>query len=248
MRVSAPPEMRFTVVSCPATSSKMQVDKSSRLGQHVTLLLGLDQPGEQVVAGLLTALLDQRGEVLHERQDRTQPLLHRLGREQEVGIEPAGQRMGPHPELLVVLGRDTEHLHDDLHRERVGVVGHEVDLAALEGFVEQPVADLLEPGPQAFDDSRGERLLHEAPEAGVVGWVSEQKRCHLGQHGFGPLLRRGCRRRGARGRSVSSTLRPSLLERRSRRMARQSAWRVNTQNPSALRCTGLLRRNSRYTA
>jgi hypothetical protein len=67
-------------------------------------------------------LFDETGEVLDERQDPGQTLLHGVGRQEEVGVEAPGEGVGPHPELLVVLGRHPEHLDDDLHGEGIGVV------------------------------------------------------------------------------------------------------------------------------
>ena len=63
------------------------------LGEGHALLLGLDEPGQQVVTWMTPTFLQQVGEVLHEGEDGPQALLHGVGREQEVGVEAACQRV-----------------------------------------------------------------------------------------------------------------------------------------------------------
>ena len=121
----------------------------------------------------------------------------------------------------MILARHAQHLDDDLDRQRVGVVGHQVGVALVEGDIEKLVADLLDARPEPVDDARGERLLDEPAQAGVVGWVTEQERGHLDQDLTGTVS--DVEVAQAAQAVAGPTFRPSLLDRLSRSTARQSA-------------------------
>ena len=87
-----PLPIRLVVVSWPAMSSRMQLVTSSSSVSRVALLLGGDQAAEQVVLGMLAALLGHGREVGHELEAApTAAPACRLG--VHVGIDGVGQRL-----------------------------------------------------------------------------------------------------------------------------------------------------------
>ena len=129
---STPPLIRFTVVSCPATSSRMQVESSSpslRVSPPSSARaswLSRSGPGSRRRSASSTKKYSAKDRSLQARPAD-------LVGEEEVGVEAAGQGGRPRPEPVLVGDRHAEHVADDAHREGVGEVGHRVDLAALEG-------------------------------------------------------------------------------------------------------------------
>ena len=119
-------------------------------------------------------------------------------------------------------------------------VGHQVDLAFLESVVDERHGELADAVPERVDDPRGERLLHESAQSRVVRRVAEEERRQARRRLRPPDPPDRQSRQALRWRP-GSTLRVSLLERLSRRIARQSECLVKTQKPSGLRCTGLTR-------
>ena len=87
--------MRLTVVSWPATSNKMAVDKSSPSLSTSPCVFGQGQLAQQVRARAPAALGQQPKEVLGERQQSVDAGLADLVGEQELGVEAPGQRGGP---------------------------------------------------------------------------------------------------------------------------------------------------------
>ena len=59
----------------------------------------------------------------------------------------------------------------------------DVERALLRGAVEDLVGDLDDVGAEPFDGARGERLGHEAADAGVVGRIEEEQRLEVGVAG-----------------------------------------------------------------
>ena len=174
-----PPEIRLTVVSWPATSSRMQVESSSPSLRTVPVVLDLDQPAEQVVAGRAAPLGQQLEEVAGELEDGVVAPGDGLVGQEEVGVEPGGQGGRPVPEALLVLDGHAEHVADDADRQRVGEAREEVDGAGLEGGVDELVDHLLGAGPERLHHPGGEGLGHQAPQPGVVGRVPEEERARL---------------------------------------------------------------------
>ena len=73
-----------------------------------------------------------------------------------------------------VAGRDAEQLTDHPGRQRIGEVTHQLHATRRQLRLEELVDDLLHPARQCLDPPGRERLRHQRPQSGVVGWVSEQ--------------------------------------------------------------------------
>ncbi len=152
------------------------------LAQHGAPVLGPHQPAEQVLPRVAPALGQDLEEVLGELEHRLAPGGDDLLGEQEVGIEPPGQRVGPLLEPVVVLDRHPEQVTDHPDGQRVGERLEQIDPVGLQGRVQQLVDGLLGPLPQRLHHLGGEGLGHQPPQPGVVGRVPEEERPHL-QHG-----------------------------------------------------------------
>ena len=74
------------------------------LGEPVALLLGREERGQQVVARLGPALLEEAVEVVDELMKAIRPALMRGV--VEVAVEQAGRVGAPRAEQVLVLGRD----------------------------------------------------------------------------------------------------------------------------------------------
>ncbi len=149
------------------------------LVQPLTLLLGCDQPGQQVAPRVGPAGCHQLAEVLAQGHAGRFGFVHdrevhdRVERQDDVGRPPA--------EPVLILGRDPEHLADDDDRQRVGEVGDQVELPrpALLDPVEQAVDDLVDVRPHRFDHAGREGLADDAPQPVVVRRVEEEHRTRL---------------------------------------------------------------------
>ena len=90
------------------------MDAQLLLGEPVALLLGGQQRGEEVVARVGPALLEDAVEVVDQRHEGEQPALD--GGLVEVAVEHPGRVGAPRAEEVPVLGGDAEQLAD--HRDR----------------------------------------------------------------------------------------------------------------------------------
>ena len=93
------------MVSCPATSNRMQVDSISPSLSTVPSSSTCHQPTEQVVTGVLPPFGQQLEEVLRELEHALGPGRDDLGGQEEVGIEATGQGVRPALEAVLVLER-----------------------------------------------------------------------------------------------------------------------------------------------
>ena len=152
-------------------------------GEHAALVLRSHQSAQQVVPRPGPPLGQQLEEVLGELEDGRSSGLDDLVGEEEVGIEPPGEGVRPLLEALLVVQGHAQEVADDPDRQGIGEGVDEIDLAGLEGGVEQLVDDLLGALAQRLDHPRRERLGHEPPQARVVRRVAEEEGAHL-EHGL----------------------------------------------------------------
>ena len=138
-------------------------------GQLVARVLGLDQPRDQIVAGLAAALPDDGREVCGELPVGTVHLLFLFRGEKR--LQSTRQIVGPDLEAVEVALRDPDHPgdHDRGKRHREGL--HQIEFPGLADLVEERVrggADVvLHPGHLAGRECP----VHETAQAGVVGRV-----------------------------------------------------------------------------
>ena len=215
--------------------------------EHAALVLGSHQAAQQVVArdGPAARPAARRSTGRTAGRPSLRASMTSSVRRKS-GSRPAGQRVRPLLEALLVGHGNAQEIADDPDGQRVGEGLDEIDLAGLEGGIEQLVDDLLGAVAQRLDHPGRERLGDESPQPGVVRWVAEEEGAHL-PHGLLPS--RSCRvgRRNPAGMRSMSTLRLSELDRLSRRTARQSACRATTQKPNSLRWMGARSRSSAYS-
>ncbi len=81
----------------------------------------------------------------------------------------------------MVFHRHAQHLADDAHRQRVGKVLDDVNLALGLRRIEELINDLLDPRPQAVHGLGSEGLVHKAAQPRVVGRVEEEERPRLAE-------------------------------------------------------------------
>ena len=142
-------------------------------GQPVRTVARRDEVGEQVVAGRLRAL---RGELLDVCRERPGRLAGRLlvGRGPVHLVHPH-DRLRPRPQVVPVGLGDAEQLGDHEHRQRLGVVLDDVELAV--GQVgQQPRGQLLDPRRQPLHVAAPERAGHQPPQPGVLGRLAVEDR------------------------------------------------------------------------
>ena len=88
------------------------------------------------------------------------------------GLEAERERVGPAAELVAVGVGHPEHVGDHLEGKREGEVGDDLEaVATRHHVVERAVDELLHAGRELLDGSRGEDLLDDPADAGVVGRV-----------------------------------------------------------------------------
>ena len=75
-------------------------------------------------------------------------------------------------ECRAVRGRHPQQLGDDHNRQRIRQVVNQIEAPTfLANAIQQLADDGDDPRPKLLDHARRERLLHERPESGVIGWV-----------------------------------------------------------------------------
>ena len=146
--------------------------------------LGVHDVADEVGAGIVAAVLDDRAEVLAHGLGRGQARLVVGGTEVDL--------LGPLLELGVVLDRHAQDGGDDLHREGVGDVGDQVGPAerrdAVEQRVDRGLDELVAP---PLERRRPERLGDEVAVAAVLVTVlGQDDRAHHRAHGLGIDRRR----------------------------------------------------------
>ena len=139
----------------------------------VTLDLGGGEDAPHVVGGTAALLLAELAGVLVELGAGEEPVLLR---DPGFGIGRGHDRVGPREDVGAVVLGDAHDVGDDVHRELVGDVLHEVAGARLGGGVEHAGGargDLLvEPLDHAGRETRADQLAH----ARVVGRVGRHER------------------------------------------------------------------------
>ena len=153
----------------------------------VTLLLDVDELGEQVVSRLGAARLDQRFDVFGDDLARARCGVELI----EWRIELEGLHRVAHERLEGDALRcgNAQHLADDGHRQRQRELGNDVDRVAE--LVEQLIGEPHDFGPEVLDRLGCERLRHEPAQTRVVGRIEAEHRAHPPFHvgeALAPLL------------------------------------------------------------
>ena len=155
-------------------------DHQLRLAQRVAALLDRHQGADEVRPWVAAPLGDDAAQVRVESIARHGHTLHELGRDQRVQARRHDGR--PLLEFHAILGRHPQQFGDDHHGQWVGELSDQVDRAFL---LAHSVEELPHHGhnarTQRLDHARGERLLDQRPEAGVVWRVGDE-------HRFGELV------------------------------------------------------------
>ena len=157
-------EIRFVVVSLPATSSSTSVANISEAFSRSPASSAAASAEIRSSRGAAPGG-DDRLEVAAQlglRRERRALILERAL------AERAHDLVRPVPEAHVVLGRNAEHLGDHAHRQRRGELAHELHRAVRGPRVEQLLQDLLDARAHALDRARRERLARRA-RAGACG-------------------------------------------------------------------------------
>ncbi len=81
-------------------------------------------------------------------------------------------RIRPTLEAMPVAGRHAEHLGDDRRGQGLRVAADQVHAAVPRDGVEQFVGQGLDPIAHFLDELRRERLMHQAPQPGMIGRVN----------------------------------------------------------------------------
>ncbi len=89
-------------------------------------------------------------------------------------VQALRQRLGPLAELRPVGNGHAEQHADDAHRQRVGEIVHQVEVATRLGGVQQLVDEPLDLSSQPADRGRRERSTDQAAQPRVVGRVAKQ--------------------------------------------------------------------------
>ncbi len=149
------------------------------MGERLTVDVGGDERGGQVVGGVFDPV---GGELVHQLGEllaRVDEGHHRVGALGDVlGIAAREDHVGAAEDRRVVRGRDTHHVADDLEGEGCGDLGDEVALAEPGHPVDHPVGDRLDGLLDAGDPPRVERGGDDAPQPGVARVVG---RDHAGE-------------------------------------------------------------------
>src|SRR5205823_755537 len=90
-------------------------------------------------------------------------------------VESLGQGGRPFREPTAIRLRHPEKLADDQHRYLVGEAGHQVECSLAELAVEQLLDQISNLLAQPVHRAWRERLADQTSQAGVVGWILEQK-------------------------------------------------------------------------
>jgi hypothetical protein len=145
------------------------------LAQPVPLLLGRDQETEQVVTGRLATLRNEIAEVVeHSLLSYPTPLHDFFVRRHADGVDAPREVRRPLTDPAMGIGRDTEHLADHRHGQRVGEIRDHVHRVRVLDPMQQPIDDVLDVAPHALDHAWGKRLTDEPAQARMIWRVSEQ--------------------------------------------------------------------------
>ena len=90
-------------------------------------------------------------------------------------VLPGHQLVGVEADHVPVAFRDAEHLADHVIGHRGGEVAGEVEVVLLQQGFQPPAGQLTDAGLPAGDAARGELLLHQPAQPGVVGRVQGEE-------------------------------------------------------------------------
>ena len=157
-----------------------------RVRHRLAVDLAVEQLGDEVVARVALAVLDDLGQEAEQRL---------AGAQAQRDVGRARARGVPAPRPVKVVGhvaRDAHELGDDPGRDLLGVVGGGVGAALVDEAVDERVAQRPRARLVLLDRLRRERRQQEAPRPGVLGRVGVDGR---GVHVLGARARpRGGRR------------------------------------------------------
>ena len=123
--------IRFTVVSWPAISSRLQVATISSVGQLVAVLLSRDQRRDQVLAGHGPRAPRPDRHVPAQPVPGLHAFVKAVGHftgERDEGVESLCEQRRGSAELRLILDRHTQHPADHRDRQRMGQVGDGIEI------------------------------------------------------------------------------------------------------------------------
>ena len=166
----------------PGAEQQDDVGSHLRVGELVARLLGLDELGDEVIAGIAAAHLEQRLEIhLRHRVDHIG--LRDLLRRQRDWIENTAAIARAVVEDLAMLLGDAEHVADDGDRQAKREILDQVHVALFEDGIDGLVDDFLDARPHVLDPARGEGFHDQAAQAGVVRRILLQHpMAHAAEH------------------------------------------------------------------
>ena len=145
--------------------------------QLVARFFGGDQQAQQIVLWMAAALGEKTAEVVGQLAACGPPTRHDLGvRWHPDRIQTPGHVGRPLANGALIPRRHTQHLADHRDRERVREIGNDVHPARVLDPIQEPVDDIPDMRPHGLDHAGREGLAHERPQAGVIGWVTEEHR------------------------------------------------------------------------
>ena len=152
------------------------------VAEALTLLLGCDHCGYQILARLGTPPLHLLRQVLPKLDERKEDLVHEPVVDQ--WVEAAGRRACPPAALVVVFHRQPQHLADHRRWKREGEVADDVHPSVLPRDTERVVHDVVDPSPQALKHTRREGFADQRAQPGV-GWrIAKQHRLPIRRTAF----------------------------------------------------------------
>jgi hypothetical protein len=156
------------VLGGDVTGHGVQEDHRDELvvGQPVAVRGALDHRADHVVGRVLALQLDDPVAVLDHV---LRGVLDHLGR-----VAGADQLDRPLLESLAVLERDAEDVADDHDRQRLGVLGDQVDVVPALELGQVVVDELLDPRPERLHPAQREGLADQRAQPGVPGRVAVQ--------------------------------------------------------------------------
>jgi len=141
----------------------------------VSLLFGCDQEAQKVGLRMRTTLRKKTTEVVGQRSPRRRAPRHKGRiRAKANRVQVSGNISRPAADDVVVVDGDAQHLADHRHRQRIRKVGDNVHRPAILDSVQEPVRDRLDVPTHLLYDPWRKRLVHERPEAGVIGRIPPQ--------------------------------------------------------------------------
>ncbi len=139
--------------------------------QRVAVDLGLEEPADDVVLGLIAMPL---GELLRVHEHLDLSVHHLFVADLVLGILRADHAVAPVEDLVPVIAGHTDQLGDHLERQLGGHVDHEVGVALGDGLVEDVAGQLADVRLEHADHAGSEAAVDELAVPGVLGRVHHQ--------------------------------------------------------------------------